>query len=58
MKNGLVIADSGSIFTLALINKLDILNIIFDDIKIPQAVWNEITYDKSKPDFHILHSFF
>ena len=43
MKNGLVIADSGPIFTLALIDKLDILNIIFEDIKIPQAVWNEIT---------------
>lgn len=58
MNNGLVIADSGPIFSLALIDKLDILNIIFDDIKIPQAVWNEITYDKAKPDFNKLHSFF
>lgn len=58
MKNGLVIADSGPIFTLALIDKLDILNIIFDDIKIPQAVWNEITYDNTKPDFSKLHRFF
>ena len=45
MKNGLVIADSGPIFSLALIDKLDILNILFDDIKISNGVWNEITYD-------------
>ena len=58
MKNGLVIADSGPIFSLSLIDKLDILNSIFDDIKIPLAVWNEITYDKRKPDFNKLFSFF
>lgn len=58
MKNGLVIADSGPIFSLALIDKLDILNVLFDEIKIPQAVWNEITYDKTKPDFNKLHRFF
>lgn len=58
MKNGLVIADSGPIFSLALIDKLDILNTLFDDIKIPQAVWNEITYDKTKPDYQKLYHFF
>jgi uncharacterized protein len=58
MKNGLVIADSGPIFTLALIDKLDLLIVLFDDIKISQAVWKEITYDKTKPDFNTLHSFF
>ena len=51
MKNGLVIADSGPIFSLALIDKLDLLNNLFNDIKIPQAVWDEITNDESKP-FH------
>jgi predicted nucleic acid-binding protein len=51
MKNGLVIADSGPIFSLALIDKLGILNELFDEISIPTAVWNEITSDKSKPDF-------
>jgi predicted nucleic acid-binding protein len=40
MKNGLVIADSGPIFSLALIDKLEILNELFDEIKIPTAVWN------------------
>jgi uncharacterized protein len=58
MKNGLVIADSGPIFSLALIDKLDILSALFDDVKIPQAVWNEITYDKTKPDFQKLYYFF
>lgn len=58
MKNGLVIADSGPIFSLALIDKLDILNSLFDDIKIPQAVWNEITYDKTKPDYQKIYHFF
>lgn len=58
MKNGLVIADSGPIFSLALINKLDILNSLFEDVRIPTAVWNEITYDKSKQDFQLLYNFF
>ena len=51
MKNGLVIADSGPIFSLALIDKLELLNSLFDDIKIPQAVWDEISIDDKKP-FH------
>jgi uncharacterized protein len=58
MKNGLVIADSGPLFSLALIDKLDILNALFDDIRIPQAVWNEITNDKTKPDYQQLYNFF
>ena len=58
MKNGLVIADSGPIFSLALIDKLEILNELFDEIKIPTAVWNEITIDKSKSDYLKLYNFF
>jgi predicted nucleic acid-binding protein len=58
MRNGLVIADSGPIFSLALIDRLDILTALFDDIKIPQAVWNEITYDITKPDYQSLYNFF
>jgi len=58
MKNGLVIADSGPIFSLALIDKLEILIALFDDIKIPQAVWDEITYDKTKSDYQKLYNFF
>lgn len=47
MKNGLVIADAGPIFSLAIIDKLELLNQLFDEIKIPKAVWDEITLDKS-----------
>ena len=49
MKNGLVIADSGPIFSLALVDKLDLLVNLFDDIMIPQAVWEEISIDELKP---------
>jgi len=49
MKNGLVIADSGPIISLAYAEKLWILDEIFDDVKIPNAVWEELTLDKEKP---------
>ncbi|MDP3433106.1 MAG: hypothetical protein Q8T04_09110 [Bacteroidota bacterium] len=58
MKNGLVIADSGPIFSLALIDKLYILDSLFDEVKIPQAVWEEITFDSSKSDYQNIVSFF
>lgn len=58
MKNGLVIADAGPIFSLALINKLDILDSLFDNIKIPQAVWNEISIDDSKPFYNRIFPYF
>lgn len=58
MKNGLVIADSGPIFSLAIIDKLDILNELFDDIKIPLAVWKEITNNESKSVYQIIFNFF
>jgi len=51
MKNGLVIADSGPIFSLAIIDKLDLLDKLFDEVKISHAVWIEISKDESKP-FH------
>lgn len=51
MKNGIVIADSGPIFSLAVIDNLEILNRIFDEVKIPQAVWNEISLNHDNP-FH------
>ena len=58
MKNGLVIAYSGPIFSLALIEKLNILEALFDKIRIPQAVWDEITFDSTKPDYQDISSFF
>lgn len=58
MKNGLVIADSEPIFSLALIDKLDLLNSLFDAIKIPQAVWDKISSHDSKPfHYRICHYF-
>lgn len=43
MKNGLVIADAGPIFSLAVVDKLGLLNELFDEVMIPRAVWEEIT---------------
>jgi predicted nucleic acid-binding protein len=57
MGKGIVIADSGPIFSLAAIDKLDLLNKIFDDINIPRAVWNEISLSHNKP-FHDLITYF
>jgi len=47
MKNGLIISDSGPVFSLATIDKLDLLIELFEEIYIPTAVWKEITRDKS-----------
>ena len=58
MKNGLVIADSGSIFSLAIIDKLEILNLLFNSIRIPTAVWKEITLDKTIKQYQKIYSFF
>jgi len=58
MKNGLVIADSGPIFSLAIIDKLDILNKLFDEVKISNAVWIEISTDESKPFHERICSYF
>ncbi|TVZ27901.1 hypothetical protein JM83_2979 [Gillisia sp. Hel_I_86] len=58
MKNGLVIADAGPIFSLAIIDKLEILNSLFDEIKIPNAVWEEITLKKNTEYYKEIKSFF
>jgi len=58
MKNGLVIADSGPIFSLAIIDKLELLNQLFDEIKISKAVWEEITLDKSAEFYTTIEQFF
>ncbi|MCI5160239.1 MAG: hypothetical protein D3906_17820 [Candidatus Electrothrix sp. AUS1_2] len=57
-KNGLVIADSGAIFSLAVIDQLKILNALFDDISIPNAVWQEITLDKTTDYYARISRFF
>lgn len=56
-KKGLVIADSGPIFSLATINKLELLDEIFDEVKIPKAVWNEITFHKNTSFYHSIQLF-
>ena len=58
MKRGLVIADSGAIISLAIIGKLDLLELIFDTIRIPYAVWEEISLDKDNEIFHNIEVFF
>jgi uncharacterized protein len=57
-KNGLVIADSGAIFSLAIIDQLEILNLLFDHIRIPLAVWKEITLDKTTEHYPRIYKFF
>jgi uncharacterized protein len=47
MKNGLVVSDSGPVFSLAIVDKLGILDELFDEIYIPRAVWEEITRDNT-----------
>jgi predicted nucleic acid-binding protein len=47
MKNGLVIADAGPIFSLAVVNELKLLDNLFENVKIPKAVWDEITLDEN-----------
>jgi predicted nucleic acid-binding protein len=38
----IVVADTGPLISLAVINKLDLLDILFPRIAIPQAVWQEL----------------
>ena len=47
MKKGLVISDTGPIISLAIVNKLHLLEEIFEEVNIPLAVWNELTLDPS-----------
>lgn len=58
MKNGLVISDSGPIFSLAIINKLDLLTALFDSVYIPKAVWEELTKDNTTEFFPRISDFF
>ena len=58
MKNGLVIADAGAIFSLAIIDKLEILDQFFDEIKISQGVWEEITLIKTTEFYKTIELYF
>lgn len=58
MLNGLVISDAGPIFSLAIVDRLDILDSLFEDIVIPKAVWEEITLLKSVSHYSIIENYF
>lgn len=58
MKKGLIIADSGPIFSLAILGELEILHNLFNEIRIPDAVWQEITLDKTTAFYTIIFDFF
>ena len=58
MKNGLVISDSGPVFSLAVIDKLGILNELFDEIYIPKAVWIELTRDQATEHYERIVEYF
>jgi len=58
MKNGLVISDSGPIFSLAIIDKLGILDDLFDEVYIPKAVWEELTRDNTAEHYQKIVEYF
>jgi predicted nucleic acid-binding protein len=58
MKRGIVISDAGPIFSLAIIDKLGILDDVFDEIYIPKAVWEEVTLDKSAGHYQAIDAYF
>jgi predicted nucleic acid-binding protein len=47
----LVVADTGPIISLSLLNQLDILDTLFEQVVIPEAVWQEL--DRLIPIFSI-----
>jgi len=58
VKKGIVIADVGPIFSLAIIDKLGILDKIFEEIRIPKAVWEEVTLDKATTFYAKIENYF
>jgi len=57
MKNGLIVSDSGPIFSLALIDKQNVLDELFEEIFIPKAVWIELTKDKTTKHYEIIANY-
>lgn len=58
MNNGVVISDAGPIFSLVVLDKLNLLENTFDEIHIPKAVWEEITLDQSTKYYKLISDFF
>ncbi len=44
----IIISDSSPLISLAIINKLNLLNVLFTDVFVPYAVYNEVTLE-NKP---------
>lgn len=57
-KSSRVILDAGPVISLALVGKLEILSRIFNEIMIPEAVWEETTRCKTFPEIPQITSFF
>lgn len=53
----IVIADSSALVALSICNVLDLLEPLFDDVKVPQAVFDELTLSDNKPESRALRSF-
>ena len=58
MKPPLLISDSGPIISLALLDQLELLTRLFDDVRIPSAVWEELTEIRFSHDFSKIAAFF
>ena len=44
----IVVADTGALISLATINKLSLLDKLYGEIYIPQAVWKELLHHSDK----------
>ncbi len=58
MGRQVVIADAGPIFSLALIDRLDLLEVLFGNIFISPAVWREVTSDPTTGHHQRIFDFF
>ena len=58
MRNRSAIVDAGPIFSLAVIDKLQILDQVFNQVTIPRAVWKEITLDKTTTFYNLIETYF
>ncbi len=52
----IAVADSSSLIALSICNRLDLLNMFFDKIVMPQAVYNELTLN-NKPESEKLRNY-
>lgn len=58
MKDRVVISDSGPIFSLAIVDKLEIMDRLFEEIYIPKAVWEELTRDQTTEHYQRIVDYF